>query len=68
MENDEIKYYEYIGSQEKADGYGCDKPIRNKVYSENKEIGGDTVNYWAVESPVDEFNLEWKLVDKPNTK
>ena len=68
MEKDEIKYYQFIGSLYDADEYRRPKPVRNKVYSENEEIGGATVNYWAKESRVYEIVSEWKLVDKPNTK
>jgi len=68
MEKDEIKYYQFIGSQEEADEYLDIKPIRNKVYSENEEIGGPEISYWVKESLVYEIILEWKLVDKPNAK
>jgi hypothetical protein len=68
MKNDEIKYYQYIGSQEYADEYLDIKPLRNKVYAETEKIGCDTVKHWATESPVYEIVSEWKLVDKPNTK
>jgi len=65
MKNDEIKYYQFIGSKEDADEYIYHNPVRNKVYAENEEIGINTVAYWALESPGDEISNEWKLVDKP---
>jgi len=68
MKNDEIKYYQFIGSQKDADEYITNIPVRNKVYEETRKIGFSTVAYWAFESPVDEISKEWKLVDKPNTK
>jgi hypothetical protein len=68
MKNDEIKYYQFIGSLYDADEYGCPKPVRNKVYEGTEQIGLRTAAYWALESPIYEIGLEWKLVDKPNTK
>jgi hypothetical protein len=65
MKNDEIKYYQFIGSLYDADEYRCPKPVRNKVYAENEQIGGFTAAYWALELSVDESFNEWKLVDKP---
>jgi hypothetical protein len=63
MKNDEIKYYQYVGSQEYADEYLDIKPLRNKVYSETEKIGRKEVSYWVKESLVYEINLEWKLVE-----
>jgi len=68
MKNDEIKYYQFIGSQKDADSYLVRMPIINQIYSENEAIGRYTVAYWALESPVNEIGLEWKLVDKPKNK
>jgi hypothetical protein len=65
MENDEIKYYQFIGSQEDADSYLIRMPIRNQIYSENEPIGCYTVAYWA-DMTAPQIGLEWKLVDKPN--
>jgi hypothetical protein len=67
MKNDEIKYYQFIGSQEDADSYLIRMPIRNQIYSENEAIGCYTVAYWAA-IRVAAVGSEWKLVDKPNTK
>jgi hypothetical protein len=67
MKNDEIKYYQYVGSQEKADEYKYVKPIINKFYSENDKVSHNDVAYFAIRCST-EINLEWKLVDKPNTK
>ena len=66
MKNDEIKYYQYVGSQEDADSYLFRMPIINHIYSENEPIGRYTVAYWTSECPIDQIHLEWKLVDKPN--
>jgi hypothetical protein len=68
MKKDEIKYYQFIGSQEDADEYLDKMPMRNQIYSENEAIGGATVNYWAKESPGYQIASEWKLVHKPNNK
>jgi hypothetical protein len=67
MKNDEIKYYQFIGSQEDADSYLIRMPIRNQIYSENEAIGRYTVAHWA--HMIDfQIGSEWKLVDKPNNK
>jgi hypothetical protein len=67
MENDEIRYYQYVGSSYEADQYGCPKPIRNKVYSETDKISHNDVAYFAT-TRFAAVGSEWKLVDKPNTK
>jgi hypothetical protein len=67
MKNDEIKYYQYVGSSYEADQYGCPKPIRNKVYSETDKISHNPVAYFAT-TCINAVALEWKLVDKPNNK
>jgi hypothetical protein len=67
MKNDEIKYYQFIGSQEDADSYLLRMPIRNQIYSENEPIGCYTVAYWAGMTDL-QIGSEWKLVDKPNNK
>jgi hypothetical protein len=68
MKNDKIKYYQYVGSQEKADEYyGCPKPIRNKVYSETDKVSHKDVAFFAT-MRFSSIGLEWKLVDKPNNK
>lgn len=64
MKNDEIKYYQYVGSSYDADQYGCPKPIRNKVYSETDKISHSDVAYFNTRYSA-AFGLEWKLVDKP---
>ena len=66
MKNDEIKYYQFIGSKEDAEGYENNIPVRNKVYSGTEKIGCGTVAYWAFKGPVNEIHEEWKLVNKPN--
>jgi len=45
MKNDEIKYYQYVGSQEDADSYLFRMPIINHIYSENEAIGINIVSY-----------------------
>ena len=63
MKNDEIKYYQYVGSQEDADSYLIRMPMINHIYSENDAIGINIVSYWATESVVGEIHLEWQLVE-----
>ena len=63
MKNDEIKYYQYVGSQEDADSYLIRMPMINHIYSENEAIGINIVSYWATESVVSEIHLEWQLVE-----
>ena len=67
MNNKEIKYYQFIGSQEDADSYLIRIPIRNQIYSENEAIGCYPVAYW-VDMTTPQIGLEWKLVDKPKNK
>jgi hypothetical protein len=62
MKNDEIKYYQFIGSQEDGDSYLIRMPIRNQIYSENEPIGCYTVSHYAKMTEL-QIGLEWKLVD-----
>ena len=66
MENEGIKYYEFIGSQRLADQYMSPKPVKNKIYAENEKIGINIVSYWASESLKGTIYKEWKLVEKQN--
>jgi hypothetical protein len=67
MKNDEIKYYQYVGSQEKANEYKYIKPVINMVYSETDEISHNDVAYFATTCSTG-VSLEWKLVDKPKAE
>jgi hypothetical protein len=57
----ETKYYEYIGTQEQADGYANPIPILGNIYPSNAKIGGEKVSFWLISTSLAK---EWKRVEK----
>jgi len=58
----ETKYYEYVGTQEQADGYANPIPIRGNIYPGGEKMGVKAVSFWAAGS--DSISNEWKRVEK----
>jgi hypothetical protein len=58
----ETKYYEYVGTQEQANGYANRIPIIGNIYPDSEKMGVKAVIFWA--SGSDSISNEWKLVEK----